>query len=259
MNSSHPPGAAPSQHAASPPAPGARSGGESASGVSLHTLAWVAALLPFITIHATYLLAAAHGHVEWCVPYWDSCTSISATGRQLPEKIWFKLGMMPGALCTLLLWWCASAWRRLAAPTRYRRTQLVLPWLGSVAVCMLLMYTAALGEEGVAYQLMRRIGVTLAFALTFMAQLLLTRLIGELALIASDPWLARWHRRLFALNVLLLAVGVVSVALGWYDAIIYNAVEDAFEWVMALLLNLYFAGLALLWKKQDPRLGIQSQ
>lgn len=226
--------------------------------MSLRTLAWLAALLPFVTIHATYLIAASHGHVEWCIPYWDSCTSISATGRQLPEKIWFKLGMMPAALCTLALWWCAAAWRRQAASTIHHLTLRTLPLLGSLAACMLLLYTAALGEEGEAYQLMRRIGVTLAFALTYLSQLLLTRLLGELALLTQDAWLAAWHRRLFALSSLLLAVGITSVALGWFSAKTYDAVEDAFEWVMALMLNLYFAGLALLWKRDDPRLRVEA-
>ena len=35
--------------------------------LSLPALAWLAALLPFITIHVSYLLAASQGHVEWCV------------------------------------------------------------------------------------------------------------------------------------------------------------------------------------------------
>ncbi len=50
----------------------------------LHRLVWVCALLPFITTHASYLIAASHGHVEWCIPYWDASTSISATRRQMP-------------------------------------------------------------------------------------------------------------------------------------------------------------------------------
>ena len=48
-------------------------------------LALITGLLPLVCVHTTYLIAASHGHVPWCVPYWDSCTSISATGRQLPE------------------------------------------------------------------------------------------------------------------------------------------------------------------------------
>jgi hypothetical protein len=223
-------------------------------GLHLHYLAWAAALLPFITTHLSYLIAAGMGHVEWCVPYWESCTSISATGRQLPEKIWFKTGMIPAAMVTMLLWWCAADWRRRAAPTDHHVGLIAMPLLGSIAAGSLILYTAALGEEGDAFRLIRRAGIVLSFALTFISQTLLTRLIGELAQLRADAWLQQRHRWLLALLLLLLATGVVSLILDGTLGPAYDRIEDAFEWIMALLLNFYFAMLASIWRRERAML-----
>jgi len=227
-------------------------------GLPLHYLAWAAALLPFITTHLAYLIAAGMGHVEWCVPYWDSCTSISATGRQLPEKIWFKAGMIPAAMVTVLFWWCAAGWRRRAAPTDHRVALMAMPLLGSIAACALILYTAALGEEGDTFRLIRRTGIVLSFALTFISQTLLARLIGELARRRADEWLQRKYRGLLGLLLLLLATGVLSLVLEGISGAVYDRVEDAFEWIMALLLNLYFAMLAPIWKQERAVLIINT-
>ena len=226
------------------------------TGIPLHYLAWAAALLPFITIHLSYLLAASHGQVEWCNPYWDSCTSISATGRQLPAKLWFKVSMIPAALVTLLLWWCVWDWRRQAAPTNFRKSLQFMPVLGSLAAVFLILYTGALGEEGDAYRQVRRSGVTMAFAFTYLSQLLLVRLLGELGAQHADAHLQAWYRRLLGLLIFLLGVGLLSVVLDLSLGEDYELVEDAFEWIMALLLNLYFAGLALALRPQQAWLGI---
>lgn len=223
------------------------------TGFALHRLAWVTALLPLLTTHLSYLLSAWYGHVDWCVPYWDSCTSISATGRELPAKLWFKVGMIPGALCGLALWILTMDWRRRAGPTAHPRSLRATPLVGGVAAVFLILYTGALGEEGEAYRDIRRTGVILAFALTYLAQLLTTRLLGELAQARGDAFMLRWYRMLLGLMVVLLTVGVLSVILDAMLGLRYDEIEDAFEWVMALLLNLWFAGLARVLMREDVR------
>ncbi len=225
----------------------------------LHRLAWLVALLPFVTIHVSYLLAASGGNVPWCVPYWDSCTSISATGRELPEKVWFKVGMIPAAIFGAVLWWCAAQWRRQAGPSVHQRTLVLMPLLGALAAICLIAYTAALGEEGDAYRMLRRFGVVSSFAVTFLAQVMMTRLLGELAALRADPFLQRWHGWLLTLNVMLLLTGIASLILDILLGPAYGDVGHAFEWVMALLINLYFAGLALLWSRDRPVISIQTQ
>ena len=212
--------------------------------LSLVSLAWPAALLPFITIHVSYILAASQGHVEWCMPYWDACTSISATGRQMPEKLWFKLGMLTAAGVTALLWW------QLGRSTGKSGTMVIL---GILACVFLTMYTLALGVEGDTYQRIRRIGITLSFAFTFLAQLLYTRFLGQRSKSSHDPLTFGWSRFLLGLITALLIIGILSVVLDAALGERYDDYEDAFEWILALLLNSWFAGLAMYLMTQRER------
>ena len=50
------------------------------AGVPLAWLAWGAALLPFLTTHISFLLAAGFEQVPWCVPYWALVYSLLAHG-----------------------------------------------------------------------------------------------------------------------------------------------------------------------------------
>ena len=212
--------------------------------------------MPFTTIHVSYFLAASFGHLEWCVPYWLDCYSISATGRALPEKIWFKLGMIPAALVTVTLWWSAAEWRHHTAATRYNKSLAAMRWIGLVAALFLILYTLALGEEGPTYRNLRRTGVILAFSLTFVSQLLLTRSIGELAKIRNDKYMGIWHQRLMTVTVVLLVTGLISVVLTYALGDTYHRMENAFEWTMALMLNAYFVGLAIMWSGEKAALKV---
>ena len=121
-----------------------------------------------------------------------------------------------------------------------------------------MLYTLALGEVGDGFRLLRRIGVVLAFAFTFIAQVMFTRCVRELARRDGD---ARWHRFygwMMRLLGLLLVVGVVSVVLDALLADGYDTMEDAFEWWMALLLNAYFVLVALLVQRARVYLDVVS-
>lgn len=209
-------------------------------------LAWVCALLPFLTTHTSYLIAASQGHVEWCIPYWDACTSISATGRQMPEKLWFKLGMIPSALVTMLFWRQLAQWFAGSAISEQQRWFAAMQATGILAGVFLVGYTLALGEEGDTFRFIRRTGVILAFALTYLAQLLSTHLLGQYARELSNPKLNLHQQRLMTLLLSLLGVGIVSVMLQGLLGDNYDRYEDGFEWIMALMLNLWFAGTARL-------------
>ena len=213
---------------------------------TLSRLAWVCALLPFLATHVSYLVAASLGHVEWCMPYWDACTSISATGRQMPEKAWFKAGIIPAALLTALFWRGMHGWFSQSPVAHLRRSILAMMLLGYLACGFLTLYTLALGEDGDTFRLMRRTGVTLAFTFTYLSQLLCTHLVGQYARETSDHPLVIRQQKLMTLLLSLLGVGIVSVLLEGLLGGDYDRYEDGFEWIMALMLNLWFADTAIL-------------
>lgn len=211
--------------------------------VSLWWLALATALLPLVAIHTTFAVSALEGHIDWCVPYWDSCTSISRTGRYGTAYFIFKGTMLPAALLGLLFWWLNARW----LSQLHARKCAWLPWLGLIASLALTAYTLALGHAGEGFGLARRTGVVLYFSLTFIAQLLLS------ARLLTVPQWARHGRRLLRLCQLTLAVGLVSVILTAVVPDVYSRMDDAFEWVLALLINAHALGVAWLWRRTGFR------
>ncbi len=199
--------------------------------VSLRRLALATGLWPIIWIHATYLLAAAEGHVPWCFPYIDSCTSISATGRHGLAWWLFKATMLPYAVL-LLLFWRAMA-DELIQLGDHRAAAAWIRGMGTVAAIFLVVYTVALGAVGDFFQLQRRIGIILYFSMTAFSQLLFTWRLGRLGI---PDGTRTWH---LGICYGFLSIGVFSLIL---DASIpnYDDYEDAFEWVLALIMHGYF-------------------
>ncbi|WP_417517742.1 hypothetical protein [Marinobacter sp.] len=216
--------------------------------ISLWWLAIAAALIPLVTIHATFAIAVLEGYISWCIPYWDSCTSISRTGRHGTAYFIFKGAMLPAALLGILFWWFNRLW--LLQLGASGRGQLWIPWLGLVACVALAAYTLALGHEGEGFNLIRRIGVVLYFSLTYIAQLLISSALKD------HP---RWHqsgKRLLWLSQVTLVVGFLSVILTAAVPDLYSQIDNAFEWVLALLINLHALRVALLWRQSSFRASL---
>lgn len=212
-------------------------------------LALAAGLLPLIAIHLSYLVAALEGFVDWCLPYLQSCTSISRTGRHGTAYFIFKGVMLPAAVAGLLFWWLNPRWlRQLGARTERLGW---LPLLGLVACLALVLYTLALGHAGDGFRLLRRTGVVLYFSLTYLAQVLLSD-----ALCRVPEWQAQ-GRRLRTLCLLTLTVAMLTVVLQAVAYDFYQGIEDGFEWSLALLLNVHALWVALLWRRSHFRAVLQ--
>lgn len=208
-------------------------------------LALAAALVPLLTIHITFAVSVLEGHVELCIPYWDSCTSISRTGRYGTSYFIFKGTMLPAALLGILFWWLNSRWLRQLGI--HSAGVAWIPWLGLVASLSLAAYTLALGHAGDGFNLIRRIGVVLYFSLTFICELLIS---GALA---RHPQWVQTGRKLMNLCLLTLGVGILSVIIDGVAPEFHDTKDDAFEWVLAALINIHALWLALLWRKNRFR------
>lgn len=214
-----------------------------ATAPATYAAAWVplvTGLLPIFAINGIYLAAAAQGHVPWCVPYWDSCTSISATGRAGAGFYLFKGLMIPAAVLLATNWWVCRAWVAVQFGGVRTRDRIMFV-TGVVAAVCLVLYVVALGAAGDALRLQRRIGVILYFTLTYLSQLLLaSRLRGTDRLVT-------WQLRLAGL---ILGIGLLTLIL---DLTLpnYDDYEDAFEWVIALAVHVNFLLIAgHMWKSR---------
>jgi Frag1/DRAM/Sfk1 family len=208
-------------------------------------LALAAALVPLLTIHITFAVSVLEGHVELCIPYWDSCTSISRTGRYGTSYFIFKGTMLPASVLGILFWWLNSRWLRQLGI--HSRGVAWIPWLGLIASLALAAYTLALGHAGDGFNLIRRTGVVLYFALTFICEVLVS---GGLR---HHPQWTQTGRKLTNLCMFTLGVGIVSVIIDGVAPEFHNRRDDAFEWVLAALVNAHALWLALLWRKNRFR------
>lgn len=210
------------------------------------------AALPFFAVHVAYFLAASYGQVDWCNPYIDSCTSISATGRNPPASFIFRAGMLPSAMLMVIYWWLHWRWLDDLEARKVRLNCMF--WLGCLACFGLLLYVTVLGEIGDLWRLQRKIGTVLFFSFTFIAQLLLAAMLREMSE-TQHPTAPRLGRRMLAVCLLMLAIGIGSVLIQAWSEDWHDQVEDAIEWQLALLLQLNFLLSAGLWHKSPWELA----
>lgn len=205
-------------------------------------LAWLptaAAVLPVLATLLAWSLSVANGHIEACNPFWDGCTSISRAARHGLGNHVFRALMLPCAMLQILFWGLCRHWLQAGG----RPAGATLSWLGLVAGSFLILYATFLGTEGAIYQVLRRYGVVVYFAATYLALLLVMR---QLGCAPAD----RLYRPLLLVALVKLGLGVATVAV-WAlvadEAVSYRW-ENVLEWQLGVWLTLMFALFAWRWR-----------
>lgn len=193
----------------------------------------VIAVLPVVAANLCYVLSAQAGYIPWCFTYLEGCTSISSTGRHGAGYVLFKLTMLPQAL----LLWCF--WRQPLIECASRSSLRWPRWLGQLGAAFLVIYVVFLGAETPIYSLMRRYGVFVFFIGTFVAMVLISRMLWRRASVTGPRWL------LGALCIAMLALGLAEIPLGKF-ALAHNQAENIIEWNFAWLMQAWF--LAYWWQ-----------
>ena len=197
---------------------------------SLAALAAVCAVVPTIAAHGAWLAGVYSGELPQCFPYAPDCVSISATGRQDTGHWIFKPGMLICAIAMGLFW--------ARFPARWlseRPLRPVLKTLGITAAGSLVVYTVTLGMEE--YRVLRHSGIMLWFGLTFLAQLLT-------AIEQRRQRRNALSAMLFGATTALWLLGLATVLLAYVVPTAYSRVDNAFEWLFALLIMLNYGLLA---------------
>ena len=215
-----------------------------------------AALLPLVTINASYLVAVSLQHIPACIPYISGCTSTSSAGRLAPESLLFRTGMLTEAVIVLLFWQQCSTFLSLGVQPHRRHVSMRL--LGIAAALSLALYTVTLGLPGNEYRLLRRIGIDGFFLGNYGAQILLVFFYRRMAVRAST----RVWRWLVAICVALPAAAIIGEVAKWAGAA-KHPVNNVVEWNALVLLSLYFGAVAWLWRHHgfaiEYRLGGQGR
>lgn len=213
--------------------------------VPLWPLPLLCALLPVLAVHLAWWLSVRDGHVPPAVPYLDGAYSISRAARHGWGNDVFKLLMLPCAALQALCWLLLRQWLRALGADGGR----ALPWLGLLAAAFLALYAVYLGSEGAVYQTLRRYGVTVYFAATYIALLLALRALPARA--------ARLRRHWMIVALVMLALGLASVAASVLndDPTLKDRIENLLEWQLGLWLTAMF--LAWAWAWCDQRVEIR--
>ncbi|MFN3842158.1 MAG: hypothetical protein ACK4RW_02710 [Rehaibacterium terrae] len=219
-----------------------------ALGVPLWPLPLLAAALPVLATHLAWWLSVQGDYIPLCNPYLEGCTSISRAARHGLGNDLFRMAMLPCATLQALFWLAAHRWLRRHDPG-------VGPWvlwLGVIGAGFLAVYVTFLGTEGAIYQVLRRYGVHMYFAGTF------------LALMATLRRLARWpgepaYRLLLTVALGMLSLGIASVAVDATvaDRALKERLENILEWNLGLWLTAMFAVFAWRWRREGLRVGLE--
>jgi hypothetical protein len=151
----------------------------SQAGIPADALARLTALLPAVLFPCTYLIAAASGHVDWCVPPLQGCTDITHTGLKFPESHLFRVAMPFVCGLFAFLWLAAYQWIQGiggATGSRERRFRN----LGVIAAVALLIGEMVLQGKETLWAV-HSIGATLFFLMTYAAIVIHHRCVAALA------------------------------------------------------------------------------
>ena len=203
-------------------------------------LAITAAILPFVTFNTTYLIASSLGHVPACFTYLEGCTSVSSTGRQLPETILFKTGVLTLAIVLAVHWRRAANYLQpLGLSSGGARALRIIAYISAIALSI---YAITLGLPDEQFGTLRRIG-THGFAFSSWILQITFVVLYRPCRIAATQGTWRW---LAVICSALLVVGITSElakAFGTPKKMTNNIAA----WNAFLVLTAFYAVLARHW------------
>ncbi len=215
--------------------------------MNLNFIPVITAVVPAVAVHVCYLLAAQMGHVPWCFSYIDSCTSISAVGRNSPESHVFRAAIIPSGVFMMMYWRLNYEWfKTLNSQTSIRNRSML--YCGIIASIGVILYATVLGSIGEEYHLQRRLGVTTFYIFTFLAQLIMTLQIGGVAKRQPTLVSARVYRSLMAICATVPILGLANI-LSWAFYEGYASIDDAIAWTVTLFILAYFFVTYFAWKQ----------
>lgn len=209
-------------------------------------------LLPSAAVLLTYLVSASLGQVPTCFPFLEGCTSISGAARRDPSIHIFRAIMLPTATVIAAYWLVARAWLGHLGERGRARDWIVA--LGLIGALFLVLYVVFLGTEGRAYELMRRYGVTVYFAFTALAQLVLA---ARLARLPADTKLRIGSgvlRAKVGFGAIMLLLGLANIPAANFFP--HLQVDNIIAWNFALLMHGYFGLTALAWRRAGVELRV---
>ncbi len=219
-----------------------------------YLIALICVFLPFFSVHLTFAISIYFDNLNLCIPYWQQCHSISATGRQYPEFFFFKALLIPAAVFMAAYWLLLYQWLQNITNGQIRARTITI--MGLIASIALVVYTVTLGAVGEPYALARRIGVIFYFAFTSFAHLILLHTLEKVDTLSLQ--LTVYKQRLMWISSVLVSTAIISVLLGYFWSDGWDNWENAYEWWFAVLMVAMFYQVAKMWKTTGFEINIST-
>ena len=211
------------------------------------TLAILITVFPLLASNGAFLLSASEGLISWCMPYIDGCTTISNAGRSGDTIFYYRALVFPYSVLLLLFWLYSKKWLDLLNG-HSTKAALSMMWLGVIGSIGLLIYIDFLGTTGEINNLMRRMGAALYFILIPLAQCLMLYQHYKILRNRPDESInikVLQYQFVIVLLMTIIAVASIFIVMTGNDT---SEIENIVEWNFSLLVNLYSAGMILIWK-----------
>ena len=223
----------------------------------LRSLPLIIAVIPFLGVNVSYLIAIHYELVPACFPYLDGCTSISATGRYAPASFLFRAVQLPLAALLFLLWPLTVLWLHSLgrSHTASERTIVIA---GSLGAAFLIVYVSFLGTTTEFYQFMRRFGIYGYFLGTSIAQLTLALTLRAITTQHGTSLLLKHALAMLGFALLPFALGILNLV---FRSLLDDPdpMENRIEWIAAISMQLFYLSLYLAWRASNFRLRVDSQ
>lgn len=217
--------------------------------IGLSFVPLAAALLPLLAMHATYVISGLQGHVEWCVPYVEGCTSISRAAWRVPTVFVYRSLMVPTGVFLIFYWRFSKDWL-VALRGGGGATITITQWVGGIGAACWVVFAISFGQYDRLYELQP---VLLAFfVLTIIAQIMLTfqlRSVVRRRNITALRGVVMWKLIVVAL---LLTFGVANTLVAELVSR-HRIYVDAIEWNMVLLMSLFTLASWVGWRVTEFR------
>jgi hypothetical protein len=225
----------------------------------LRALPLLTGLIPLVAVFSSYWIAANTANVPSCNPFFDGCTSVSATGRYPPASYLFKGAMLPQSIVLSCYWLFNVAWLRALTITagQVPRNTFIVGIFGVAGSLFLILYVTFLGSQEPFYEFMRRYGVYMYFLLNVLAQIVLASKVLPVARQLGMQRLVNLTKLQLVLAWFPFALGALNLTL---KAVLENsdAAENRIEWIFAMQMQLFFIVSYFAWKETHFRTSFQA-
>ena len=198
--------------------------------VNFKHLCIICFFLPLLTIIISFIWSANLNLINWCIPNFDGCTSISRVGRYEPVVYFFKPLMLIYAIFLGLFW---KNYYKLLNFDNINISKFSL-LIAYCSILFLVLYIIFLGE-GKLYKFFRQIGIFIYIFFTVLTQIIFSNKLKSLSYFNK-----KFGYLIYYYSLILGLVGLLLFPFMIMKIIEITNFKNIVSWNYFLLIQIYF-------------------